>query len=236
MKKLEETSEIRKIPKDFQEQQALHWDLRYGGLAKDRAMWRTVALVCLLITGITVVGYINTVSKGKYIPYIVEVDKLGTAVSYKPADRVRNVDHRILEATLGRFVYCMRTVSMDRRTLKVNIDELYSFLNPNDPAYHKVTDHFRNEKNDPYKRAEKIVTSVEVTSVMKMPSGEWVIKWQEDVFTRKGKIIPALSGGYQAIITLMLVPSSVNNEKDMNLSNPVGIYIRDINWQKEMTQ
>lgn len=232
MKNLGEENKVRSIPKDFWEQQAIHWDLRYGGMAKNLKQMTLIAILSLCVCIILGIGYIKTVSEGKYIPYIVQVDKLGAAVSYKPAERIDEVSSRIVEATLGRFIYCFRTVSIDKRTLKLNIDELYSFLNTNDPAYNKVTQFFR--KNDPYKRAAKIVTSIDITSVMHMPSGEWVLKWREDVFTRKGKLVPAKSATYQAIITVIIVPSAINNEKDMNLSNPVGIYVRDISWQKEL--
>ncbi len=234
MKKLEQTDKVRAIPKDFFESQAAHWDLRYGGKDKDKNLWRLTAIIALLTALIAVTGYVKLASEGKYIPYIVQLDKLGTAVSYNPASRIKEVDHRVLEATLGRFVYCFRTVSIDKRTLKVNVDELYSYLNGNDPAYNKLTQYFSEPKNDPYKRAEKIVTSIDITSVMQIPSGEWVIKWRETAFTRKGKMLPAISGTYQAIINLIVVPSSINNEKDMNLKNPLGIYIRDISWQKDI--
>jgi len=236
MKKLEKTNEVRVIPTDFFEQQAAHWDQRYGGMARDKKMWMLVGIIALMVLVIIGIGYVKQVSEGKYIPYIVEVDKVGESVSYKPAERISSVDQRIVEATLGRFIYCFRTVSIDKRTLKVNIDELYSLLNQKDPAYNKITQHFGKAENDPYKRAVTSVTSIDITNIMKMPSGEWILKWNENVFTRKGKLQPAKSGHYQAIVNTIIVPSSINNEKDMNLLNPIGIYIRDISWQQELTK
>jgi type IV secretory pathway TrbF-like protein len=233
MKKLEETGKVREVPKDFHEQQAQHWDLRYGGMVKDRNKWMAMAFMSFFLSIVLAIGYIKTVSDGKYIPYMITAGELGTAVSLKPASRVGSINHRMIEATLGRFIYCFRTVSIDKGTLKHNVDELYSMLNSEDPAYNKLTQHFRDSKNDPYKRAKTMVTSIDISSVMNMPSGEWIVKWREDVFTRKGKLLPDLSGTYQAIISVIVIPASINNEEEMRLPNPLGIYVRDISWKKE---
>jgi type IV secretion system protein VirB5 len=232
--KLNKTTVVREVPKDFQEIQANHWDKRYGGLAKDRNMWRMAGFGAIGIAAILAVGYVQNVNRGKFIPYMIEMGKEGQYISTQPASRIKELDVKVVEHTLKKFIYNLRTVSIDKMSLKVNIDELYSFLNVNDPAYTKLTQHFSNPKNDPYKRAARIVTTVKIKTAMKMPSGEWVIKWREDVFTRKGKPIAPLSGDYQAILTTMIVPATIDNEKDLDKANPFGIYVRDISWQREL--
>lgn len=234
MSKLGETNQVREIPKDFQERQAAHWDLRYGGKEKDKKNWRQFAflvmILCLMLAG----GYIKQVSEGKFIPYMIEDGPHGTAISVKSASRVHSITERMVGKTISRAVYCFRTVSIDKRTMQMNVEELYSYLNVEDPAYRKITEYLKNPKNDPYKRAAKVVTSIDFKAVIPIPSGEWMVKWRESTFTRKGKLIPEQSGDYQAIINTIIVPSSIDNEEKMDLLNPLGIYLRDITWQKEL--
>lgn len=234
MEQLGKTNEVRELPKDFQERQASHWDLRYGGKERDKKRWMFMAFGVVAICIILAIGYVKQVSEGKYIPFMVTDGEHGSAVAVRPASRINSVPKRMVGKTLSRAIYCFRTVSIDKRVLQLNISELYSYLNETDPAYNKLTQHLSKKKNDPYKRAIKVVTSIDFTSVMQMASGEWIIKWQENTFTRKGKLIPSQSGRYQAIINTIIVPASITNEKDMDLLNPLGIYIRDITWQKEL--
>src|SRR3954471_7358817 len=75
------------------------WNEHVGGLVSSRQTWQVVGILSLMIALAGVGGMIHIGSQSKFIPYIIEVDKLGQAMAVAPAQRAAAVDQRVVHAT-----------------------------------------------------------------------------------------------------------------------------------------
>jgi type IV secretory pathway TrbF-like protein len=89
------------------------WNERYGSYVKAASAWRIVGItgMAMAVVGFTYSIYQST--QVKLVPYIVEVDKLGTAVTAGFPQQIEYADPRVVRATLGGFVSNFRSVTPD---------------------------------------------------------------------------------------------------------------------------
>jgi hypothetical protein len=73
-----------------------------------------IDIACLLIALASVAGLTYLGGKSKYVPYVIEVDKLGEMVSVGPAQVAGPADPRVVRASLAQFISALRTVSPDQ--------------------------------------------------------------------------------------------------------------------------
>src|SRR5271166_3574038 len=64
-------------------------------------VWQLIAVASLLIALACVAGIIYFGSQTKYVPYVIEVDKLGEAVAVGPAQLAAPADPRVVRASLA---------------------------------------------------------------------------------------------------------------------------------------
>lgn len=60
------------------------WNDHVGGVVSQRQTWQVIGILSLLIALAGVGGVIHIGSQSKFIPYVVEVDKLGQTVAAGP--------------------------------------------------------------------------------------------------------------------------------------------------------
>lgn len=89
------------------------WNERYGSYVKAAAAWRTVGIIAMVMAVIGFAYALFQSAQVKLVPYIVEVDKLGTAASAGYPQQIEYADPRVVRATLGSFVSNFRSVTPD---------------------------------------------------------------------------------------------------------------------------
>lgn len=62
--------------------------------------WQAVAIAALLVALVAVAGVVHIGSQSKFIPYVVEVDKIGEVRAVKAADVAQPADPRVIHAYL----------------------------------------------------------------------------------------------------------------------------------------
>ena len=159
----------------------------------------------------------------RLVPYVVEVDKLGSAVAVRRADVAGQPDPRVIDAQLARWVTDMRSVYMDAAAERALVTEGYAMVNQRSPAYGVINEYMR--ANDPFERAKKETVSVEVQSVLPISKDTWRLEWREDVRGRDGSL--AKSQQYQATVTVSFDPP--RDEATIRL-NPSGLYVNSFSW------
>lgn len=204
------------------------WNERYGDYIQQAYHWRLIALVFGVITLVSVLGLVYIGSKSKFIPYIVEVDKLGAAIAVQPADSVQPVDARVMKAMLARFITDTRSVLLDSVSQKKAILNAYSMLAQNTPATNYVNDYFQ-DGNNPFERVKRESVSVEINTVLALSKNTWQIEWTEIIQDRSG--IETGKCRMKAIANVIVVPP---HTEDRILNNPIGLFIKDLNWTKQL--
>jgi type IV secretion system protein TrbF len=203
------------------------WNERYGSYVKAAAAWRIVG-----ITGMTmaVIGFgyaLYQSTQVKLVPYIVEVDKLGTAVNAGVPQQIEYADPRVVRATLGSFVSNFRSVTPDAVVQKQYIDRTYALLRTSDPATEKVNDWFRS--NSPFEKAKNSTVAIEVNNIVALSNQSYQIDWTEFERDRRGKETAVRR--FRGIATVTLTPPQ---DEGVIRLNPIGLCLRDFDWTAQL--
>ena len=100
--------------------------------------WMVMGILSLIIAMGAVAGSLYIAQQSKFVPYVVQVDKLGQAVAVSRADRAGKVDSRVVHATLASWITDARMVTPDVALQSEAIFRVYAHLNTNDAATMKM--------------------------------------------------------------------------------------------------
>lgn len=210
------------------------WNDHMRGVQASRGMWQLLAILCLMITLVSIAGVIYIGSQSKFIPYIVQVDKLGETLAVSRADQAQALDERIVHAALASFIQDLRVVTPDVALQRKAIFRTYALLSSGDPATHKANQWYNAvAENNPFKRAETSTVNAEIVSVLPQSSETWQVDWLEKVYDRQGQPVEA---PYQmrALIRIYQKPATQTTTEEEIRNNPLGIYVQDFSWSRLM--
>ncbi|WP_376743779.1 conjugal transfer protein TrbF [Ensifer canadensis] len=203
------------------------WSERYGSYVKAAAAWRTVGILSLAmaIIGFGYALYLST--QVRLVPYIVEVDKLGTPVTSGFPEQIEYADARVVRAMLGNFVTSFRSISPDAVVQKQYIDRTYALVRAADPSTQKINSWFRG--NSPFEKAKTSTVAIEVNNIVALSNQTYQIDWSEYERDRKGKEIDTRR--FRGIATVVI--TTPQDEAIIRL-NPIGLYVQDFDWTAQL--
>lgn len=205
----------------------LEWNERYGGFVREARAWRAVAVLSLALATIGF-GYALFLSQTtRLVPYIVEIDRLGSPVAAGVPEQIEYADQRVVRAILGNFISSFRSVTPDAVVQKQYIDRTYALLRASDPSTEKINAWFRS--NSPFEAAKRITVSVEVSSIVALSERTYQIDWSEFERDRRGR--ETASRRFRAIASVTL--TEPQDEAVIRL-NPIGLYVRDFDWTAQL--
>lgn len=203
------------------------WMERYGDFVESARQWRWVGIGSMLIALIAVAGMVYSASQNHFIPYVVQVDKLGFTMPAGRADVATRADARIVRAQLARWVASTRSVYVDAAAQRAVIEEAYGMVSKAGSAFNLLNTHFRG--NSPFERAEKETVTVEVHAVLPVGGNTWRAEWSETTRGRNGEAQKVEE--WQASITVQISPPI---DEMTILRNPLGIYVTEFSWTKRI--
>lgn len=203
------------------------WSERYGSYVQSARAWRVVGIISLsmAVIGFSYALYLST--EVKLVPYIVEVDKLGSAVAAGIPRQIEYADARVVRATLGNFISSFRSITPDAVVQKQYIDRTYALLRSSDPATSKINAWFR--ANSPFEKARTATVAVEVNNIVALSNRTYQIDWTEYERDRKGRQIATRR--FRGIATVTL--TAPQDEATIRL-NPIGLYLQDFDWTAQL--
>lgn len=208
------------------------WNDHVGSVVSSRQTWQVVGILSLLIALAGVGGIIHIGSQSKFIPYVIEVDKLGQTVAAGPVTAATPADPRVLNATVASFIEDARMVTPDATLQRKAVFSVYAHLAPNDPATTKMNEWLNGTpESSPFARAAKEMVSVEVTAVLPQSPDTWEVDWTETIRDRLG----ALKGKpihMRALVTVYTAAPTSQTTEEQIRNNPLGIYVRDFSWSR----
>ena len=209
------------------------FDSRFGDLAKGKRNWQLAAFGALILAGVLAVGLVMLATTSRITPYVVEVDKLGRAQAFGPAERLRTTDQRVLTAQLAGFVRDIRTVVGDPAAEADLVRRSYAFVDQDAAAF--LNTYFASPANDPRLLGRDLTRLVEITSVLPVPSASsglpgqrttWKVSWVETSVPRTAGGSPT-SAAWEGYFTTRVVPPTTAARLT---TNPLGLYVTTITW------
>ncbi|WP_320188735.1 conjugal transfer protein TrbF (plasmid) [Agrobacterium rosae] len=203
------------------------WNERYGSYVRSAAAWRIVGIAGMTMAVISFGYALYQSTQVKLVPYIVEVDELGTAVNAGFPQQIEYADPRVVRATLGSFVSNFRSVTPDAVVQKQYIDRTYGLLRTSDPATEKVNAWFRS--NSPFEKAKSSTVAIEVNNIVALSSQSYQLDWTEFERDRRGKETAVRR--FRGIATVTLTPPQ---DEGVIRLNPIGLYLLDFDWTAQL--
>lgn len=210
------------------------WNDHVGELVASRQSWQFLGILSLLIALAAVGGMIHIGSQSKFIPYVVEVDKLGQALGVRTAEVAQPVDQRVIRASIASFISDARLVTPDVALQRAAVLRVYAMLAPNDPATAMMNEWLNGtEESSPFRRAETEMVSVAIESVLPQTESTWQVDWVETVRDRQG-VVKGSPYRMRAMVGVY-VPAPTGELTEEQLSqNPLRIFIRNFSWSKQV--
>lgn len=209
------------------------FDSVFGDLARGKRNWQLAAFGMLAVAGVLAVGLVRLATTSRITPYVVEVDELGRAQAFGPAERLRATDQRVIIAQLAGFVRDIRSVVADPAAEADLVRRSYGFVDQSAAAF--LNTYFAATANDPRLLGRDLTRLVDITSVLPIPGSSagmpgqrttWKVSWTE-------RSIPRTAGGlaattaWEGYFTTRVVPPTTADRLTMN---PLGLYVTAINW------
>jgi type IV secretory pathway TrbF-like protein len=207
----------------------------FGDLARGKRNWQLAAFGLLALLGLVLAAYLRLSLGSRITPYVVEVDRLGQAVAFGPAEPLRATDTRVHVFTLGLLIHDLRTVSADPETQRDMLLAGYAFVAG--PARATLDAYFADPAHDPRVLGRTVSRDVQITSVLRLPAGAggagaaagktWKLAWRE---TERPRVAgPLHAAAWEAYLTLELHPPTT---AEGLLRNPLGLYVTDLAWSE----
>jgi type IV secretory pathway TrbF-like protein len=195
-------------------------------------VWQLIAVACLLIALASVGGLIYIGSQAKFVPYVIEVDKLGEAVAVGPAKIAGNADPRVVRASLASFISSARLVTPDQDLQRKAIFAVYGLLHTKDPATQKMNEYLNGTPDtSPFSRAARMTVNTEISTVLAITGSTWEVDWQETTRDRDGGLI-GKPVSMRATLEIYIESPGTNSTQAEIQRNPIGIFIRNFDWQQ----
>ena len=163
------------------------WNDQMQTLISSRQVWQIMGILSMLVALVSVAGIIHIGQQSKFIPYVIEVDKLGQTAAVSLADKAAPADPRVIAAALSTCITKARLVTPDVVLQRNAVFDVYAMLPANAPATQKMTDFYNGtEESSPFKRAANEMVSTEISSAMALTPETWQVDWLETTRDRQG--------------------------------------------------
>jgi len=210
------------------------WNDHEAGIMSAKTTWQMVGLIGLLIALVAVGGAIYLGNQSKFIPYVIQVDKLGDAVAAGPAPMALQADPHVVQAQIAAWINDARQVTPDVALERRAIFSVYAMIGPKDPAAQKMNDYLNGtEDSNPFARAAKETVDIQINSVLQQTPETYQVDWTENTRDRQG-ILLNKPVQMRALVTIYFVaPTPSTTDQQMRM-NPLGIFVRDFSWAKQI--
>jgi type IV secretory pathway TrbF-like protein len=210
-----------------------HWNSQIDQAFSAVNVWKLMAVLGLLVGLTGVIGIMYIGSKSKYVPFIVEVDKLGEAVTVGPARLASSASAMVIRSFLASFISSARLVTPDTNVQRQAIFRVYGMLRRNDPSTNRMNEYLSDEaETSPFKRSKNFMVSTDHYTVLPISDTSWQVDWEETSRDRDGNVI-GKPANMRATLQVYLDPPGSGAQQSDVQKNPIGLWVKDFNWMQK---
>jgi type IV secretion system protein TrbF len=186
--------------------------LRHSVIAMAAALLLTTALALFLAR------------KPHVIPYVVEVARTGEVLgTAEPIEANQSTTDAVIRFELAQFIGDARSVLADGPSEKTALHRVYDMTRG--PAATTLPIWYHD--HPPFEIAAKETIQAQVDSVLREPSGSYEVCWSETSRNLSGDLLSTTH--WRALLAVQLVPP----DPEHLLTNPIGLYVTQIDWSEE---
>jgi type IV secretion system protein VirB5 len=196
----------------------------YERLARTNQIMRhsIIAMAIALLFSTTLGLYLAR--KPRVVPYVIELDKAGEVTGLlQPLAADQSLNEAVTRFELARFITDARSVLGDGAAEKAALHRVYDMARGEAATVLPVW--YRN--HPPFEVASKETIQAEVDSVLREPSGTYELRWTETTRNLNGDVLS--TARWRALLAVQLAAP----DPDYMLSNPIGLYVTQIDWSEE---
>lgn len=202
------------------------WDNRIGNARLQAYNWRLAFFGALALCFVLVGGLIYQSTKSAVAPYIVEVGPGGELLAVSKAVQAKSLPNDPqVKYFLIKWIKDMRDMPLDVVVKKQAWISAYGYMRQK--AALKMNEIIKAE--NPMSKIGQETISITPAAIVKMSENTYQIRWTEDVFSKEG----AKKESYRMTGLISVDFSAPKTEKEI-MSNPLGLYIKDFSWSKEL--
>jgi type IV secretory pathway TrbF-like protein len=203
------------------------WDERYADLVLGKRNWQIAGGGLLLLSLILATGTVWLISRSRYIPYVVEVDKLGYALTIPQPltpTSIPDVTARMHRYEVAAFIRSARSVSSDPQVEHQMLNSLLAQARGAADRFLDAYYHSDSFIHNPFKLAEKQTVSIQIDSILLLSRSSYQVRWTEQQRDLNGVVVGAPTH-WEAVLQIQILPP---NSDDAIISNPLGFYVTQI--------
>ena len=208
------------------------WDERYADLVLGKRNWQIAAGGLLALSLILAGSNAWLISRSRYVPYVVAVDKLGYALTVPQPltpTSVPDVTARIQRYEVASFIRNARAVSSDVQVEQQMLNSLLAHTRGAADRFLDAYFHSDDFSHNPFKLAQKQTVSVQIDSILQLSPNNYQVRWSEQQRDLNGLSTGAPTHWEAVLQTQIVAP----NSEDAIVSNPLGLYVTQISWTEQ---
>lgn len=190
--------------------------------------WRWVAIVEGVALIVMMVSLVCVASSDRLVPYVVEIGSAGSTLAAHSARQASTVSQDVVAGQLGNFIVNARSVVSDPVIQKRDIDAVYGIVTGGAKDY--IGDWYSTKGQSPYELSEHQINEVQILYVKPIAPPSYEISWTETIRAKDAKVHDSMET-WAATVSVIFRPQS---DEGSILSNPLGLYITALNWQKKL--
>lgn len=190
--------------------------------------WQVVSLMEFGVI-MALLGILCTqIQAPKYIPYVIELDKLGVIVNSRPVSSNYKASEQVIKATVADFISNLRLVTADISLQNEAIRRVFAHLNASDSSRRVCLEWY--EQAPPFERAKDVLVSADVRTVLRQGDSTWQVEWTETVRNHNGDLISRNT--MRALVTVYQSQADDKTTDQTMRLNPLSIFVKDVSWTK----
>lgn len=206
------------------------WDDRMGALVLQARNWRLAFFSAAGALFVLAVGFVFFVQSRKIIPIMVGIDKERgePVVIGEVGESAYQPKLQEIKYFLTQFITSVRSVSTDPVLVKQNWLKAYKFLRPE--AANILNDLANRDVDSPLKRIGEDTVIVKPVAVVQVADGNsYQARWEENIYGKQGSLKE-----HYVMVAVFTVDLDPPKSEDTLLTNPLGLYIKNFQWNKEL--
>jgi len=200
------------------------WDDRIGSARVQARNWRLMAMGSLLLSSGLAGALVVQSARGVVTPWVVQIDRFGEAQAVAPADAAYRPSDPQIAWHLSRFIEEVRSIPADPVIVRRNWLRAYDYTT--DEGAQALSDWART--NDPFAQVGRVQVAIDVSSVIRASPSSFRVGWTERRYV-DGQL--ASTERWTAILTVVVQPPRT---AEALRKNPLGVFVRALNWSKEL--